>query len=92
MAHSGFKYYYYTPSMAAAVVVLLFWLVATTVHLWQVVITRTRFLIPFLIGVFSECFGTSIRPCSHADFLVFAVEFVGYAAVCLYFRRRRRSR
>lgn len=54
MAASGFRYYYYTPSKAGAIVVMLFWIVAFAIHLWQLVRTKTKFWIPFLIGVFSK--------------------------------------
>lgn len=57
MAHEDFKYYYYTPSVGGALVALLVWLVLFSIHLWQAIRTRTKFFIPFLIGIFMEFVG-----------------------------------
>lgn len=53
-----FKFYYYTPSMVAAVIFILLFLVTTVIHFYQMIRTRTWFLIPFCIGGLCE-FGPS---------------------------------
>lgn len=49
-AHDGFVFYYYEPSMAAAVIFVLLFGVSTIWHGVQMFMTRTWFMIPFLIG------------------------------------------
>lgn len=50
----NFVLYRYNPSMAAAVVFIILFLVATTLHTYQLLRTRTWFLIPFVIGGFCK--------------------------------------
>ena len=45
-----FKLYRYDPSMAAAVVFIILFLIATGLHLYQMLRTRTWILIPFILG------------------------------------------
>lgn len=46
----GFVFYYYEPSMAAAVIFVLLFGTSTILHAVQMFMTRTWFMIPFLIG------------------------------------------
>ena len=45
-----FKLYRYDPSMAAAVVFIILFLIATGLHLYQMLRTRTWILVPFVLG------------------------------------------
>lgn len=45
-----FKYYNYVPTMAGAIIFILLFLVATVIHFYQMIRTRTWFMIPFCIG------------------------------------------
>ena len=49
-ALSTFKYFYYEPSMAAAVIFIVLFLLTSTLHGYQMIRTRTWFMIPFFIG------------------------------------------
>lgn len=46
----NFHFYYYHPSMAAAVIFVILFGVSTGAHFWQLLRSRTWFMIPFLIG------------------------------------------
>lgn len=53
MAGSGtidFVFYYYTPSAAAAGIFLVLFGLTSLLHFYQLVRTRTWFMIPFVIG------------------------------------------
>ncbi|KAK4498124.1 hypothetical protein PRZ48_010780 [Zasmidium cellare] len=54
---SNFKYYYYTPTMAGAVIFILLFLVTTIIHFYQMIRTRTWFMVPFCIGGLFEVIG-----------------------------------
>lgn len=58
--HGGFVFYHYEPSMAAAVIFVLLFGVSTILHAVQMFMTRTWFMIPFLIG--GLCEYTSSHP------------------------------
>jgi len=45
-----FKLYRYDPSMAAAVIFIILFLLATAVHFYQMLRTRTWIFIPFVLG------------------------------------------
>jgi hypothetical protein len=48
--YAGFVFYYYEPSMAAAIIFVLLFGSSTILHAVQMFVTRTSFMIPFLIG------------------------------------------
>ncbi|KAF7718086.1 Uncharacterized protein PECH_002423 [Penicillium ucsense] len=52
-----FVFYYFTPSMAAAVIFTLLFASSSILHLYQLVRTRTWFMIPFCIGAVLETIG-----------------------------------
>lgn len=45
-----FVFYYYTPSTVAAVIFTVLFGLSSLLHFYQLVRTRTWFMIPFLIG------------------------------------------
>jgi hypothetical protein len=45
-----FIFYYYTPSTAAAVIFTVLFGLSSILHFYQLVRTRTWFMIPFFIG------------------------------------------
>ena len=45
-----FKLYRYDPSMVAAVVFIILFFVATVLHLYQMLRTRTWIFVPFVLG------------------------------------------
>jgi hypothetical protein len=47
---SDFQYYYYEPNLAAAIVFVVLFALETGLHLFQLIRSRTWFMIPFLIG------------------------------------------
>lgn len=67
MKTSDPKFYRYDPSLAAAVIFLILFLLTTTLHLYQLLRTRTWYFIPFLIGGFcqSATLGIVGRQASH---------------------------
>ena len=46
----NFKYYYYEPSMPAAIIFAVLFALATSLHFYQMLRTKTWFMIPFLVG------------------------------------------
>lgn len=52
--HGGFVFYHYEPSMAAAVIFVLLFGISTILHAVQMGMTRTWFMIPFLLGGLCE--------------------------------------
>ncbi|ORX95732.1 RTA1 like protein-domain-containing protein [Clohesyomyces aquaticus] len=54
---SEFRYYHYDPSIAAAVIFTLLFFTTTSLHMYQMIQTRTWFLIPFVIGGLFEFIG-----------------------------------
>ena len=50
----NFKEYYYQPSMAAAILFIVLFAISTTLHSYQMIRTRTWFMIPFVIGTTSK--------------------------------------
>jgi len=50
----GFVFYHYEPSMAAAIIFVLLFGASTILHSAQTFMTRTWFMIPFLIGGICE--------------------------------------
>jgi hypothetical protein len=52
MAESEFEYYHYDPSLAAAVIFIIAFITTTTLHCYQLLRTRTWFMIPFIVGGF----------------------------------------
>ncbi|KAK5168099.1 uncharacterized protein LTR77_006667 [Saxophila tyrrhenica] len=52
-----FVFYYYHPSMAAAVIFIILFGATTATHFWQLLRSRTWFMIPFLIGGIFETVG-----------------------------------
>lgn len=45
-----FQFYYYSPSLAAATIFIVVFALTTGMHVFQMLKTRTWFLIPFFIG------------------------------------------
>ncbi|GAB1738096.1 hypothetical protein NU219Hw_g2630t1 [Hortaea werneckii] len=66
-AISDFQYYSYVPSMPAAIIFVILFGASTGWHLWQMIKTKTWFLIPFLIGGFLETIGYIGRAVSHTE-------------------------
>jgi hypothetical protein len=60
-AVSDFQYYYYEPSMPAAALFVVLFGLATLLHLFQMIKSRTWFLIPFVIGGIFEAIGYAGR-------------------------------
>ena len=53
--HGGFVFYHYEPSMAAAIIFVLLFGASAILHSVQMGMTRTWFMIPFLIGGYCKC-------------------------------------
>ncbi|KAK4958262.1 hypothetical protein LTR10_004688 [Elasticomyces elasticus] len=53
----GFEYYHYAPSMAAAILFIVLFAISTSVHMAQMIRSRTWFMIPFVIGGVLETIG-----------------------------------
>ncbi|KAI7687277.1 hypothetical protein KC353_g20348, partial [Hortaea werneckii] len=66
-AISDFQYYSYVPSMAAAIIFVILFGASTGWHMWQMIKTKTWFLIPFLIGGFLETIGYIGRAVSNTE-------------------------
>jgi hypothetical protein len=49
-----FIFYHYAPSMPAAIVFIVLFALSTGFHYWQMIRTRTWFMIPFSIGAICE--------------------------------------
>ncbi|KAK1070481.1 hypothetical protein LTR12_008744 [Friedmanniomyces endolithicus] len=47
---NGFEYYHYLPSMGAAVLFIVLFGLVTSLHMFQMIRSRTWFMIPFVIG------------------------------------------
>jgi hypothetical protein len=47
---TDFKLYRYDPSMAAAVIFIILFIIATMLHVYQIVRTRAWIFVPFCIG------------------------------------------
>jgi hypothetical protein len=45
-----FSYYHYDPSVAAAVLFIVLFFLTTLLHMYQMIRTRTWFLVPFVLG------------------------------------------
>jgi hypothetical protein len=60
----GFVFYHYDPSLAAAIVFASLFGISTTLHFYQMLRTRTLYLIPFVIGGVCEITGYSGRAVS----------------------------
>lgn len=56
-AVSNFRFYYYQPSLAAAILFTTLFTLTTTTHIYQLLRSRTYFLIPFIIGGVFESVG-----------------------------------
>lgn len=54
MAGIQFVFYYYTPSEAAAIIFAGLFGLCSLLHFYQLIRTRTWFMIPFLIGTIRE--------------------------------------
>ena len=54
---TDFKLYRYSPSLAAAILLNILFFLASFLHLYQLLRTRTWFFIPFAIGGFFESIG-----------------------------------
>ena len=54
---ANFRFYYYEPSMTAAILFTILFGLTTLVHAFQLVRSKTWFMIPFLIGGIFECVG-----------------------------------
>jgi len=64
---SDFEYYRYTPSMAAAIIFVIAFFIITTIHIYQMVRTRTWFMIAFCVGGLFETVGYIGRAASAAQ-------------------------
>ena len=61
-----FRFYYYEPSMAAAVTFTVLFALATVLHAYQLVRSRTWFMIPFAVGAICKS-NESITSCLFTD-------------------------
>jgi hypothetical protein len=50
MAVTEFTFYYYDPSLAAGAIFAVLFGLTTVLHLYQLLRTRTWFMVPFAIG------------------------------------------
>lgn len=50
----SFVYYHYEPSLPAAIAAIALFGISSLLHLFQMVRSRTWFLIPFVLGCFCE--------------------------------------
>lgn len=57
---SDFEYYKYVPSMGGAIFFVIVFILTTFLHLYQMIRTRTWFMIPFCVG--GACTSTSPYP------------------------------
>ncbi|OAL31116.1 hypothetical protein AYO20_08351 [Fonsecaea nubica] len=55
--NSDFKLYHYDPSLVAAVIFVILFAVASFLHTYQLIRTRTWFFIPFCVGGYFEAIG-----------------------------------
>ena len=60
--HGGFVFYHYEPSMAAAIIFVLLFGASSILHSAQMFMTRTWFMIPFLIGGYCK-YTLALAPC-----------------------------
>ncbi|KAJ8071191.1 hypothetical protein OCU04_001529 [Sclerotinia nivalis] len=67
MAEDDFKYYHYDPSIVAAVIFILLFIATTSLHSYQLLRTRTWFMIPFIVGGFFQWIGYVGRAISHTQ-------------------------
>lgn len=51
----GFSYYHYDPSVAAAILFTVLFFLTTLLHTYQMIRTRTWFLVPFVLGGICKC-------------------------------------
>lgn len=54
-AWDGFQFYYYSVSMPAAIIFAVLFGITTVLHLWQMIHSRTWFMVPFVLGAICEC-------------------------------------
>ncbi|KAI9151341.1 RTA1 like protein [Paramyrothecium foliicola] len=66
-AGGSFMLYRYEPSMAAAIIFIILFLIVTLLHTYQLVMTKTWFFIPFVIGGFFQWIGYVGRAMSAAE-------------------------
>lgn len=52
--YQHFRFYYYEPSMPAAIIFAVLFALATLLHTYQLVRSRTWFMIPFVVGGICE--------------------------------------
>jgi hypothetical protein len=79
-----FKFYHYDPSMVGAVIFTIAFLITTSLHSYQLLQTRTWFMIPMVVGGF--CLSPSEFPAAYN--LSYAndahlVEWIGYVGRAL---------
>lgn len=70
--------YYYTPSTAAAGIFIALFGLSAVYHFYQLMRTRTWFMIPFFIGGLRKFFPHSVRHCPMCLISYNTVETVGY--------------
>jgi hypothetical protein len=58
---SDFQYYYYEPSVVAAIIFVALFGITTLLHIFQMLKSRTWFMIPFVIGGIFETIGYIAR-------------------------------
>lgn len=47
---SDWKAYYYEPSLPAAIIFIVLFALSTSLHMFQMIRSRTWFMVPFVIG------------------------------------------
>lgn len=63
-AFADFEFYRYSPSLAAAIIFALLFIASTALHAYQLIRTRTLYMIPFLVGGFFQSIGYIARAVS----------------------------
>ncbi|KAH7378030.1 RTA1 protein [Cadophora sp. MPI-SDFR-AT-0126] len=67
MAEDNFEYYHYDPSIVAAAIFIVLFLATTALHCYQLLRTRTWFMIPLIVGGFFQWIGYVGRAISHTQ-------------------------
>ncbi|KAF2719229.1 RTA1 domain protein [Polychaeton citri CBS 116435] len=66
-ADDDFQYYHYVPNLAAAVIFIILFFLSTALHFYQMIRTRTWFMIPFCIGGIFEFIGYVARAAANGE-------------------------
>ena len=73
-----FKFYHYDPSLAGAVLFTVAFFMSTCLHIYQLLQTRTWFVIPMIVGGFCMLFSRNSFAISLHLLMNSLVEWIGY--------------